>query len=48
MLVKNEILWYKLSIRRIELIASSDANGGAKREDRRAFRESCAGEKNFI
>jgi hypothetical protein len=35
MLVKNKILWYKLSIRRIEFSALSDANGGEKRGDRR-------------
>jgi hypothetical protein len=46
--VKNEILWYKLSIRRIEFSALSDTNGGEKREIAGAFRESRAGEKNFI
>ena len=47
MLVKNEILWYKISIRRIEFSALSDANG-EKGAIAGAFREWRAGEKNFI
>ena len=47
MLVKNEILWYKLSIRRIEFNALSDANGGEKRGDRRRVREWREGGEKF-
>jgi hypothetical protein len=39
MLVKNDILWYKLSIHRIDLGALSDANGGENREIAGKFRE---------
>jgi hypothetical protein len=48
MLVKNEILWYKLSIRRMEFSALSNANRGEKREIAGTFREWSTGEKNFI
>jgi hypothetical protein len=49
MLVKNEILWYKLSIRRIEFSALSDANGGEKRGDRRhVSRMAREGEKFYL
>ena len=48
MLVKNEILWYKLSIGRTTTSALSDANEGEKREIAGTFREGRAGEKNFI
>jgi hypothetical protein len=45
MLVKNEILWYNLSIRRIEFSALSDVNGERRGKIAGAFRESRAGEK---
>ena len=49
MLVKNEILWYKLSIRRIEFSALSDASGREKRRDRRyVSRMACGGEKFYL
>jgi hypothetical protein len=48
MLVKNEILWYKLSIRRIEFSALSDASGREKRRVAGTFREWRVAEKNFI
>jgi hypothetical protein len=48
MLVKNEILWYKLSIRRIELSALSDANGGEKGGSPARFANGVWGRKIFI
>jgi hypothetical protein len=49
MLVKNEILWYKLSIRRIEFNALSDANRGDEEGRSPArFANGVRGEKNFI
>jgi hypothetical protein len=47
MLVKNEILWYKLSIRRIEFSALSNANEERRGEIAGTFREWRAGEKNL-
>jgi hypothetical protein len=47
MLVKNEIMWYKLSIRRIEFSALSDDNGGEKREIAGGFREWREGGEKF-
>ena len=48
MLVKNEMLWYKLSIRRIEFSAFQTPMEEKRGEIAGTFREWRAGEKNFI
>jgi hypothetical protein len=48
MLVKNEILWYMLSIRRIEFSTLSNANGVEKRGDRRHVSRMAWGENFYL